>query len=308
MHNDDHRMSTWQRIAASRRAAVAAASAMALVAALSLAALGSDRASATQAPPAPTPEARATATATPQADPSALREFGLPPSFGADEGQALRDIIAFAEAAGEPAPAATATVVAPPPPPAVPTPTATRPAAPPPAPSTAPPATPTAVPPTPAPPTPVPPTPVPPTPAPARQGLDTSPMDPYAARLFELTNARRVAAGLPALRENGLLNGIARLRSAEMAQYNYFAHESPITGDNAFSLMDSYGIPYAWAGENLAKNNYPDDQCVAVAEQALWDSQGHRENTLGAHYTDVGMALVTDATGMKYFTIVFTGM
>ncbi len=132
-------------------------------------------------------------------------------------------------------------------------------------------------------------------------------MDGYAQALFEATNRRRMSSGLPPLRANGHLNGIARIRSQEMAQHNYFAHESPITGHTAFSLMDLYGVPYAWAGENLAKNNYPDDQAVGVADQALWDSPGHRENILGAEYTDVGIALVIDHTGMKYFTVVFTG-
>lgn len=132
-------------------------------------------------------------------------------------------------------------------------------------------------------------------------------MDPYARALFEATNRRRASQGLPPLRENGQLNGIARIRSQDMADHNYFAHTSPVTGDTAFSLMDTYGVPYAWAGENLAKNNYPDSECVAVADQALWDSPPHRENILNPHYTDVGIALVTDGTGMHYFTIVFTG-
>ena len=131
-------------------------------------------------------------------------------------------------------------------------------------------------------------------------------MDPYAAALYQATNARRASVGLPALRENGYLNAIARMRSEEMAQYNYFSHTSPITGENVFDLMDRYGVPFGYAGENLAKNNYPDSECVAVADQALWDSPSHHENIVNPHYTQVGIALVVDATGMKYFTIVFT--
>jgi uncharacterized protein YkwD len=152
----------------------------------------------------------------------------------------------------------------------------------------------------------VPPTPIPPAP-PASSGLDTSPMDGYEQALFDATNARRVASGLAPLRVNGHLIGIARLRSDEMARYNYFSHESPITGHTAFSLMDQYGVPYGWAGENLAKNNYPNDQTVAVADEALWNSPSHRANILNTHYTDMGIALTIDATGMKYFTIIFTG-
>jgi hypothetical protein len=47
--------------------------------------------------------------------------------------------------------------------------------------------------------------------------LDTSPMDAKSRELFDDTNRRRVANGLPPLRESGLLVGIARLRSRDMA-------------------------------------------------------------------------------------------
>lgn len=149
-----------------------------------------------------------------------------------------------------------------------------------------------------------------PTATPAPQGpwgLDTSPMDAYAQALFDDTNQRRVASGLAPLRPNGWLIGIARIRSQDMADHDYFAHVSPITGDNAFTLMDKHGVPYGWAGENLAKNNYPDDQTVSVADEALWNSPPHRENILNPNYTDMGIALVIDGSGMKYFTIIFTG-
>jgi uncharacterized protein YkwD len=132
-------------------------------------------------------------------------------------------------------------------------------------------------------------------------------MDAYPQALFDATNARRVASGLAPLRPNAYLVGIARIRSDEMAAYNYFAHTSPVTGATAFSLMDDYGVPFAWAGENLAKNNYPIGEAVAVADDALWNSPPHRENILNPHFTDAGIALTVDATGMKYFAIVFTG-
>ena len=149
-----------------------------------------------------------------------------------------------------------------------------------------------------------------PTPAPAPSigaGLDTSPMDGYEQALFDATNTRRASQGLAPLRANGYLVGVARIRSQDMATNDYFAHTSPVTGDTAFSLMDAYAVPYAWAGENLAMNNYPAAECVGVADQALWDSPPHRENILNAHYTDVGIGLRVSADGMYYFTIVFTG-
>lgn len=231
----------------------------------------------------------------PVVDASLLGLFGLPPAFDAETGGDLRAVTEFVEAAAKPAP--TATPVPPTPLPAPPTATPVRvdvPVSPPPPP---PPPLPTAVPPT-----------ATPIPAPAGPwGLDESPMDGYSQVLFDATNRRRASQGLPALRVNGWLIGIARIRSADMARNNYFAHTSPVTGDTAFSLMEAHGVPFDWAGENLAKNNYPDSQAVGVAEEALWNSPGHRENILNPNYTDMGIALAIAPDGMHYFTIIFTG-
>jgi uncharacterized protein YkwD len=242
-------------------------------------------------------------------DASVLGSLGLLPRFDARDGETLAAIAKYAEIASRPTqtpqPSATPTLAPPtatPRPQPSPTPPARS------APTEAPPAV---APPTVGPPAVVPPTstPVPPPPPAQAQlaGLDTSPMDAASQKLFDDTNHRRVSSGLAPLRANGYLVGIARIRSQDMAGHNYFAHVSPITGDNAFGLMDKHDVPYGWAGENLAKNNYPDSEAVGVADVALWNSPPHRENILNPNYTDMGIALVTDANGMKYFTIIFTG-
>jgi uncharacterized protein YkwD len=132
-------------------------------------------------------------------------------------------------------------------------------------------------------------------------------MNAFEQGLFDATNARRASQGLPPLRANGSLVGIARVRSRDMAVHDYFAHTSPVTGDTAFSLMDSHGIPYGWGGENLAMNNFPSAECVGIADQALWDSAPHRENMLNPRYTDMGIGYAVDAEGVHYFTVIFTG-
>ncbi len=159
------------------------------------------------------------------------------------------------------------------------------------------PATPTLVPP---PPTQTPLPPPPPVAAPPTQ------LTAFEADIFNQQNAQRVAAGLAPLQLDGALVGVARERSNDMVQKNYFAHVSP-TGETAFILLDRYGIPYGWAGENLARNNYPDDQSVAIAMRDWMASEGHRENILNIHYTNVGVGSAVDSAGMKYFTVVFTG-
>ena len=116
-------------------------------------------------------------------------------------------------------------------------------------------------------------------------------MDPYAQALFDATNRRRASVGVAPLRANGYLNAIARMRSQEMSDYDYFSHTSPVTGENVFDLMERFGVPFGYAGENLALNNYSESETVAVADQALWDSPSHHENIVNPYYTQVGIAL-----------------
>lgn len=173
----------------------------------------------------------------------------------------------------------------------------------------APAATPTAAPPPPPTATPVPPPPVPtatPVPPPPPPSAPPATLTAFEADILAGVNAQRQAAGLAPLQLDGRLVGVARERSNDMAVNNYFSHTSP-TGDTAFTIMDRYGISYGWAGENLARNNYPDSEAVAVALQDWMASQGHRENILSPHYSLIGVGAAVDAAGMKYFTLIFVG-
>ena len=108
------------------------------------------------------------------------------------------------------------------------------------------------------------------------------------------------------LSANGCAVYVAQLRSDDMAALGYFAHTSP-SGQTAFSLLDAYLVPHGWAGENLARNNYPDSETVAVAIRDLMASSGHRANILNVNYTSIGVAVAFDGSAMKYFTMVFLG-
>jgi len=143
----------------------------------------------------------------------------------------------------------------------------------------------------------------PPPPAPVVQPTT---LTTFEADILAGVNNERVAVGLAPLQLDAALVAVARERSADMVQQGYFGHVSP-SGETAFSLLDDFGIPYGWAGENLARNNYPDEECVFVAVRDWMASEGHRENNLNVHYTAIGVGAAVDSSGMKYFTLVFTG-
>jgi uncharacterized protein YkwD len=146
----------------------------------------------------------------------------------------------------------------------------------------------------------------PPAPAAAQPVVQAASLDAFEADIVAGVNNERIAAGLAPLQVDAGLVAVARERSLDMASQGYFSHTSP-NGTTAFSLLDAYGIPYTWAGENLARNNYPDDQSVAIAMRDWMASQGHRDNMLNVHYTFIGVGAVIDSSGIKYFTVVFTG-
>lgn len=125
--------------------------------------------------------------------------------------------------------------------------------------------------------------------------------------LLEGLNAERAAVGLRPLAIASELVSVARARSEDMVSLGYFNHYRPDGALAIQALLERYGVSYAWAGENIARNNYPDDQSVAVAVRDFLASPAHRANILSMHYRTVGVGLRHDPAGMKYFTIVFVG-
>jgi uncharacterized protein YkwD len=140
----------------------------------------------------------------------------------------------------------------------------------------------------------------------APSGCPTASISGYAADLFYAINDARAQNGMGALAADGCVTYVAQVRSNDMASRGYFAHVSP-DGSSAFSLLDAYGVPNGWAGENLARNNYPSDQTVAVAIRDLMASPPHRENILSPNYTAMGVAVAEDGTGILYYTMIFVG-
>ena len=131
-------------------------------------------------------------------------------------------------------------------------------------------------------------------------------LTPLEADFVRRLNAERAAAGLPALAADGSLVAIGRIRSSDMVARGYFSHTSP-EGQSAFTLLDEWGVPYSWAGENLARNNYPLEETVAVAVRDLMASPPHRANILNPNYTRVGVGYAEDGSGMRFYTVVFVG-
>ena len=116
----------------------------------------------------------------------------------------------------------------------------------------------------------------------------------------KLVNIERQKEGLAPLTFSEELSKVARLKCQDMANNNYFSHNSPTYGD-PFTMMKSFGIQYKTAGENIAKG-YSSAQSVV---QEWMNSSGHRANILNPSFEKIGVGYV-NVNGTTYWTQMFT--
>ncbi|WP_441296782.1 CAP domain-containing protein [Bacillus sp. Marseille-P3661] len=106
----------------------------------------------------------------------------------------------------------------------------------------------------------------------------------YAQQVIDLTNQQRANAGLPALKADAQLSGVALKKSEDMQQNNYFSHTSPTYG-SPFDMMRDFGVTYNSAGENIAQGQRTPQEVV----QAWMNSPGHKANILSEKFTHIGV-------------------
>lgn len=121
----------------------------------------------------------------------------------------------------------------------------------------------------------------------------------FEQEVIRLVNEIRVQNGLKALTYDWELARVARIKSQDMKDNRYFAHNSPVYG-TPFQMMKNFGISYRSAGENIAKG-YATPQAVV---NGWMNSSGHRANILNANFTHIGVGYVA---GGNYWTQMFIG-
>ncbi len=117
--------------------------------------------------------------------------------------------------------------------------------------------------------------------------------------LVNLLNEDRARYGLKPLILDEELSRIARIKSQDMVDNNYFAHLSPSYG-NVRSMLTSFGVSYLSAGENIARS-----RSVYHSNAAFLSSEGHRRNMLSSTFTHVGIGVVTNRYGFVTVTEIF---
>jgi len=115
--------------------------------------------------------------------------------------------------------------------------------------------------------------------------------------VINLVNQEREKAGLPALEYDWELARVAKYKSQDMKDQNYFSHNSPVYG-SPFAMMQNFGINYKSAGENIARGQRSAEQVV----NAWMNSSGHRANIMSSDFTHIGVGYVESG---HYWTQMF---
>lgn len=119
-------------------------------------------------------------------------------------------------------------------------------------------------------------------------------------QVIELVNQERAKNGLKPLKANWELSRVARFKSNDMRDRNYFSHDSPTYG-SPFTMIKAFGISYRAAGENIAAG-----QTTAWEVMQSWlKSPGHRQNVLNAGFTEIGVGYSSGGSYRTYWTQMF---
>ncbi len=129
---------------------------------------------------------------------------------------------------------------------------------------------------------------------------EAAPLQSVEEEVVRLVNIERAKQGLPALTINWEVARCARLKSQDMIDKKYFAHQSPTYG-TPFQMMTSFGIKYTAAAENIAYGQ----RTPAEVMTGWMNSPGHRSNILSKNVTQIGVGAAKASNGTLYWTQMF---
>lgn len=121
----------------------------------------------------------------------------------------------------------------------------------------------------------------------------------YANQVLSLVNQYRAQNGLGALTLSDELSNVAQAKAQDMKNNNYFSHNSPTYG-TPFEMMQSFGVTYRTAGENIAMGY----SSPAAVVEGWMNSEGHRANILNGSFTQMGLGYVSSG---NYWCQMFIG-
>lgn len=123
--------------------------------------------------------------------------------------------------------------------------------------------------------------------------------DSMAAQVVKLVNEERTKAGLSPLTVDRTVTAAAQKRAREIE--TSFSHTRP-NGSGFSTALTEAGVNYRGAGENIAYGQ----NSAAQVMQGWMNSAGHRANILNGNFTTIGVGHYKSASGVDYWTQLFT--
>ena len=142
----------------------------------------------------------------------------------------------------------------------------------------------------------------------AREPDPARAIEPKAAavELISLTNISRTSNGLHALLQDTRLNVVAIGRSEDMIRREYFSHSIPPNDTTVVDTLESLGVRFVAAGENIAWNTALDFGTVQGASEDFMNSLHHRQNLLDPRWNRLGAGAAQGGEkNRKMYTVLF---
>ena len=117
-------------------------------------------------------------------------------------------------------------------------------------------------------------------------------------QMADMVNRERSQRGQRTLQVDPELSRWARIKSQDMVNNNYFAHQSPTYG-RVSDMLRNGGVSFRFAAENLARAG-----SINTAHNSLMNSSIHRSNILNNNYTHVGIGIAQKGSTL-YITQIF---
>lgn len=115
-------------------------------------------------------------------------------------------------------------------------------------------------------------------------------------QLLHYTNIERAKVGVPPLELCPILSMSARFKAEEMAEFRYFAHESPVYGAANNIPLELFGVE-DFRSENLTRRIIRPNVAYDLVQSWL-GSPGHRANMLDPEHRYLGVGIVENVMGM----------
>ena len=129
------------------------------------------------------------------------------------------------------------------------------------------------------------------------------------SQLISMQNQARASAGKKSLKLDTALRKVARWRSKDMIDRDYFSHTIKGTDRNVFwYLQHEYGYCFKLAGENIGTVTWPGasvEDATSWVFNAFMESSGHRANIMGKAWDVVAVGAYKGPGDRFMWTVLF---